>query len=41
MTLKNVTDVNDAEKLIDDYFLCCDSLNEDSGKKIVKPYGSF
>ena len=28
----------DTEKMIHDYFVCCDSLNDEDGKKIVKPY---
>ena len=28
----------DTEKMIHDYFLCCDSLNEGEEKKIIKPY---
>ena len=38
MTFKKGTGISEVEKLINDYFLCCDSLNEDGGKKIVKPY---
>lgn len=30
--------LEDTKRKINDYFLCCDSLNETEKKKIVKPY---